>query len=65
MNIKEFSKKIGVPVSTISKALGDYKDVGEMSSEIVRQKCIDAPNYSRQDRLQHMIGTMIRSGSLF
>ena len=27
MNIKEFSKKIGVPVSTISKALGDYKDV--------------------------------------
>ena len=27
MNIKEFSKKIGVPISTISKALGDYKDV--------------------------------------
>ena len=27
MNIKEFSKKTGVPVSTISKALGDYKDV--------------------------------------
>ena len=27
MNIKQFSKKIGVPVSTISKALGDYKDV--------------------------------------
>ena len=27
MNIKEFSKKIGVPISTISKALGGYKDV--------------------------------------
>ena len=27
MNIKQFSKKIGVPVSTISKALGGYKDV--------------------------------------
>ena len=27
MNIKEFSKKTGIPVSTISKALGNYKDV--------------------------------------
>ena len=27
MNLKEFSKKIGLPVSTISKALGNYKDV--------------------------------------
>ena len=27
MNLKEFSKKTGIPVSTISKALGDYKDV--------------------------------------
>tara|TARA_B110000444_G_scaffold202127_1_gene194284 strand:+ start:637 stop:1668 length:1032 start_codon:yes stop_codon:yes gene_type:complete len=27
MNLKEFSKKIGLPVSTISKALGGYKDV--------------------------------------
>ena len=27
MNIKEFSKKTGIPISTISKALGNYKDV--------------------------------------
>ena len=27
MNLKEFSKKTGIPVSTISKALGNYKDV--------------------------------------
>ena len=27
MNLKELSKKTGIPVSTISKALGDYKDV--------------------------------------
>ena len=27
MNLKEFSQKTGIPVSTISKALGNYKDV--------------------------------------
>jgi DNA-binding LacI/PurR family transcriptional regulator len=27
MNLREFSKKIGLPISTISKALGGYKDV--------------------------------------
>ena len=27
MNLREFSKKTGIPLSTISKALGDYKDV--------------------------------------
>ena len=27
MNLKEFSRKIGIPVSTISKALGNYTDV--------------------------------------
>ena len=27
MNLKEFSKKTGIPISTISKALGNYKDV--------------------------------------
>jgi hypothetical protein len=53
----------GVPVKILR--LGTYKDVGEMTPEIVRQKCIEAPNYSRQDRLQHMIGTIIRSGSMF
>ena len=29
MNLREFSKKIGLPVSTISKALGGYKDVND------------------------------------
>ncbi len=61
--IAEKLSSYGVSVKILD--LGSYKDVGEMTSEIVRQKCIDAPNYSRQDRLQHMIGTMIRSGSLF
>ena len=27
MNLKEFSKITGIPVSTISKALGNYEDV--------------------------------------
>ena len=29
MNLREFSKKIGLPISTISKALGGYKDVND------------------------------------
>ena len=33
MNLKEFSKITGIPVSTISKALGDYKDVNINSSD--------------------------------
>jgi DNA primase len=44
--------------------LGRYDDVGEMTCEIVRQKCLEAPIYSREDRLQHLIGT-ISSGSIF
>ena len=31
MNLREFSKKIGLPVSTISKALGGYKDVNSIT----------------------------------
>ena len=27
MNLREFSKITGIPISTISKALGDYEDV--------------------------------------
>ena len=42
----------------------DYKDVGCMSPEIVRQKCKEAPIYSRTNRLHHLIGT-INSGSIF
>jgi len=44
--------------------LGNYKDVGSMPVEIVRQKCLEAPIYSRYNRLQHLIGT-IGSGSIF
>ena len=36
MNLREFSKKIGLPISTISKALGGYKDVNHKTrSKIV------------------------------
>ena len=44
--------------------LTGYHDVGSMSREIVRQKSKSAPIYSRESRLQHLIGT-ISSGSLF
>jgi len=44
--------------------LGTYQDVGSMPVEIVRQKCKLAPIYSRESRLQHLIGT-IGSGSMF
>ncbi len=53
----------GVSVKILD--LGNYKDVGEMTPEIVRQKCLEAPIYSRQDKLHHMINTIVRSGSLF
>ena len=52
----------GVQVKMLN--LGDYSDIGSMSSEIVRQKCKSAPIYSRERRLHHLIGT-ISSGSLF
>jgi hypothetical protein len=52
----------GVQVKILN--LGSYHDIGSMSSEIVRQKCLEAPIYSRNNRLQHLIGT-INSGSIF
>ena len=61
--IAENLASFGVRVKIMN--LGSFKDVGEMTPEIVRQKCEEAPIYSRQDKLQYMIGTMIRSGSLF
>ena len=61
--IAENLASFGVSVKIMK--LGNFKDVGEMAPEIVRQKCKEAPIYSRQDKLHHMIGTMIRSGSLF
>jgi len=33
MNLREFSKKIGLPISTISKALGGYKDVNDKTRD--------------------------------
>ena len=33
MNLKQFSKKTGIPISTISKALGNYKDVNISTRE--------------------------------
>ena len=52
----------GVQVKILN--LGKYHDVGSMPSEIVRQKCLEAPIYSRDNRLHHLIGT-ISSGSIF
>ena len=47
MNLREFSKKIGLPVSTISKALGGYKDVNDKTRAkivLLAQKYKYAPN---------------------
>jgi len=39
-------------------------DIGALDKELVRQKCSEAPIYSSESRLLHMIGT-IHSGSIF
>jgi DNA primase len=39
-------------------------DIGSLDKELVRQKCFEAPIYSSESRLLHMIGT-INSGSIF
>ena len=47
MNLREFSKKIGLPVSTISKALGGYKDVNDKTRAkivLLAQKYKYSPN---------------------
>ena len=47
MNLREFSKKIGLPVSTISKALGGYKDVNDKTRAkilLLAEKYKYAPN---------------------
>ena len=47
MNLREFSKKIGLPVSTISKTLGGYKDVNDKTRAkivLLAQKYKYAPN---------------------
>lgn len=45
MNLKEFSKKIGLPVSTISKALGGYKDVNILTKNKI-ESLAKKHNYS-------------------
>jgi predicted RNA-binding Zn-ribbon protein involved in translation (DUF1610 family) len=60
--IAESLNSYGVQVKILD--LGKYKDVGSMTEEIVRQKCLEAPIYSRHNRLRHLIGT-ISSGSIF
>ena len=47
MNLREFSKKIGLPISTISKALGGYKDVNDKTRAkivLLAQKYKYSPN---------------------
>ena len=61
-SIADSLSSYGVQVKILN--LGKYKDVGSMTEEIVRQKCIEAPIYSRHNRLRHLIGT-ISSGSIF
>jgi hypothetical protein len=43
---------------------GSFNDIGSLDKELVRQKCSEAPIYSSESRLLHMIGT-INSGSIF
>ena len=47
MNLKEFSKKIGLPVSTISKALGNYKDV----NIALNRDCVGAVTFFTRESL--------------
>ena len=61
-SIADTLNSYGVLVKILN--LGKYKDVGSMTEEIVRQKCLEAPIYSRHNRLRHLIGT-IGSGSIF
>jgi DNA primase len=61
-NIANKLSEYGIRVKILN--LGEYHDVGSMPSEIVRQKYIEAPIYSRESRLQHMIKN-ISSGSIF
>lgn len=44
--------------------LDNYHDLGDMPIELAKQKALEAPNYSRDNRLLNLIGT-INSGSIF
>lgn len=60
--IAKLLNSYGIQVKILN--LGNYSDIGSMTEEIVRQKCLEAPIYSSHNRLQHLIGT-ISSGSIF
>ena len=58
MNLKEFSNKIGLPVSTISKALGNYKDVNietKKKIKILANKYNYSPNLYAKNLASHNI----------
>lgn len=61
-NLADRLIKYGIQVKIIN--LQNYHDVGEMPSELVRQKCIEAPTYSSDSRLSYLISN-IHSGSIF
>ena len=51
MNLKEFSKKIGINPSTISRALNDYADISQKTKDTILQlakKYNYKPNISAQ-----------------
>ena len=37
MNIKELAKKLGLSITTVSRALGDYSDVSEKTKEKIKK----------------------------
>ena len=71
MNLREFSKKIGLPVSTISKALGGYKDVNDKTRAkivLLAQKYKYAPNvYAKNlaSRISLSVGLVLPLGYNF
>ena len=71
MNLREFSKKIGLPVSTISKALGGYKDVNDKTRAkilLLAKKYKYAPNvYAKNlaSRISLSVGLVLPLGYNF
>ena len=71
MNLREFSKKIGLPVSTISKALGGYKDVNNKTRvkiETLAKKYKYTPNvYAKTlaSRNKTLVGLVLPLGYNF
>ena len=71
MNLREFSKKIGLPISTISKALGGYKDVNDKTRAkivLLAQKYKYSPNvYAKNlaSRISLSVGLVLPLGYNF